>query len=88
MDHLNGKTPLDTATTTETRASSPRTSTPGLDAGTNGNNTALLSEDATIVDEIEESKKGRFAYFKTKNFYIVLALGYRILPRITPSHFS
>ena len=27
------------------------------------------------VDEIVESKKGRFAYFKTKEFYIVLFLG-------------
>lgn len=87
MDHLNGKTPIDTVTTTETRASSPRTSTPGLE-DTNGNNPALSSEDATIVDEIEESKKGRFAYFKTRNFYIVLALGYRMLPRITPFRFS
>ncbi|MCJ1269089.1 hypothetical protein MMC22_008978 [Lobaria immixta] len=84
MDHLNGKTP-DTVTTTETRASSPRTSTPGL-VDTNGNNPALSSEDATIVDEIEESKKGRFAYFKTRNFYIVLALGQVLALSLTASN--
>ncbi|KAL8717141.1 MAG: hypothetical protein Q9225_005595 [Loekoesia sp. 1 TL-2023] len=29
----------------------------------------------TSVDELEASKKGRFAYFKTRDFYIVLVLG-------------
>ncbi len=28
------------------------------------------------VEEIDESKKGWFAYFKTRDFYIVLLLGY------------
>ena len=28
------------------------------------------------VEDIEESKKGWFAYFRTKQFYIVLLLGY------------
>ena len=28
------------------------------------------------IAELETSKKGRFAYFKTKQFYIVLILGY------------
>ena len=31
------------------------------------------------VEDIDESKKGWFVYFKTKDFYIVLLLGY-ILP--------
>ena len=30
------------------------------------------------VEEIEGSKRGWFAYFKTKDFYIVLVLGYVI----------
>jgi len=30
------------------------------------------------IEEIEDSKKGWFAYFKTRNFYIVLVLGYAI----------
>ncbi|KAI4197783.1 MAG: hypothetical protein LQ350_005688 [Teloschistes chrysophthalmus] len=30
----------------------------------------------TTADELEASQKGRFAYFKTKDFYIVLVLGY------------
>ena len=29
-----------------------------------------------IADEIQASKKGWFAYFKTKDFYLVLLLGY------------
>lgn len=29
----------------------------------------------TTVDELEASKRGRFAYFKTRDFYIVLVLG-------------
>ena len=33
-------------------------------------------ENVTTVGEIEESEKGWFAYFKTRDFYIVLALGY------------
>jgi len=30
------------------------------------------------IEDIEESKKGWFAYFRTRNFYIVLVLGYAI----------
>ena len=30
----------------------------------------------TAIDEIEESKTGWFAYFTTRNFWIVLVLGY------------
>ena len=29
----------------------------------------------TTVEEIEAKRKSRFAYFKTKDFYLVLALG-------------
>ena len=36
-------------------------------------------EPPQTVEEIQESKKGRFAYFKTKDFYIVLLLGYLYL---------
>lgn len=36
-------------------------------------------ERTRTVEEIEESKRGWFAYFKTKDFYIVLVLGYVIL---------
>ncbi|KAI4186155.1 MAG: hypothetical protein LQ348_004269 [Seirophora lacunosa] len=40
------------------------------------NDEASAQEDAvTTVDQLEASKKGRFAYFKTRNFYIVLVLG-------------
>lgn len=41
------------------------------------NGDANIPEGAvTSVDELEASKKGRLAYFKTKEFYIVLVLGY------------
>ena len=33
----------------------------------------------TAIDEIEESQTGWFAYFKTRNFWIVLVLGYGVL---------
>ena len=33
----------------------------------------------SAIDEIEESKTGWFAYFTTRNFWIVLALGYGAL---------
>lgn len=77
MDHPSD---VQKSTVTEINESSSRTSsTPEPAAservGTKGNNTVISSEDATAVDEIEESKKGRFAYFKTRNFYIVLVLG-------------
>ena len=32
------------------------------------------------IDQIRASKEGRFAYYKTKDFYIVLVLGYVKLP--------
>ncbi|MCJ1465522.1 hypothetical protein MMC07_004140 [Pseudocyphellaria aurata] len=79
MDPLSGKTPIKDVTTTEVEESSLRTSTPQHaapePAGTEGHDGALPSEEATTVDEIEEKKKGRFAYLKTRNFYIVLGLG-------------
>jgi len=28
------------------------------------------------IEDIDESKKGWFAYFRTRNFYIVFVLGY------------
>lgn len=36
----------------------------------------LYNETPAAVDEIEASGKGWLAYFKTRNFYIVLVLGY------------
>ena len=36
----------------------------------------IETEGRTTVEEIEESKKGWFAYLKTRDFYIVLVLGY------------
>lgn len=64
MDHLKGD-PSTNVNTTEVEESSPRTSTP-----------PRPSEDVPTFDELEESKKGLFAYLKTRNFYIVLAIGY------------
>ena len=29
----------------------------------------------TTVEELQQKKKGRFAYFKTRNFWLVLVLG-------------
>ena len=43
----------------------------------------------TTIDEIEESNKGWFAYFGTRNFWIVLVLGYLDLAiDMLPSLFS
>ena len=45
--------------------------TPGL----TGVSDDLHGAAGTTVDEIEESRKGWFAYFTTRNFWIVLVLG-------------
>ena len=29
----------------------------------------------TTIEELQKKKKGRFAYFKTRNFWVVLVLG-------------
>lgn len=42
----------------------------------------------TTIDEIEESKKGWFAYFGTRNFWIVLVLGYPDLAIEIPCSFG
>lgn len=91
MDHRNGKSPVENVTATETNTSSPRTSTPQQVPTdrkvTNGNDTTLPREDVVTADDIEESKKGLFSYLKTRNFYIVLGIGYGIIRRIIPLHF-
>ena len=51
---------------------SPAHGAPEVVGGTNGHG---FGHERT-VDEIEASKTGWFAYFKTKDFYIVLVLGY------------
>lgn len=45
---------------------------PKPDDGVNG----LHHENPDSVEEIEASEEGWLAYFKTRNFYIVLVLGY------------
>ena len=37
-----------------------------------------IQEPRADIEDIEESKKGWFAYFRTRNFYIVLVLGYAL----------
>lgn len=44
----------------------------GLEGDANG----LHHENPDSVEAIEASEKGWLAYFKTRNFYIVLVLGY------------
>lgn len=47
--------------------------------GTDHHETAVSGasrEDERTVEEIEETEKGWFAYFMTRNFYIVLLLGH------------
>lgn len=36
------------------------------------------SATATAVEDVDESKKGWAAYFRTRDFYIVLVLGYAL----------
>lgn len=36
----------------------------------------VIADQENPVEEIEKGKKGWFAYLKTRNFYIVLVLGY------------
>ena len=47
-----------------------------LASGDNANAQADgLNADTSLADAVDESKKGRFAYFRTKQFYLVLFLG-------------
>ena len=78
MDQTAGKSAIERVSSDDKinelsgRASTPAHATPEL-VGVNG---ATSKGGATTVGEIEVSKKGWFAYFTTRNFYIVLALGY------------
>ena len=47
-----------------------------LSSGHENNEVTTHDHGVTAVDEVEEQHQGRFAYFRTKNFYIVLVLGY------------
>ena len=47
-----------------------------LGSGNENNEVTTHDHGVTAVDEVEEQHQGRFAYFRTKNFYIVLVLGY------------
>ena len=78
MAHSSGKPPLEQvlpapAENESSSASSPVHGAPEL-IGMKGASVAQTSR--ADVEEIDESKKGWFAYFRTRNFYIVLILGY------------
>lgn len=54
------------------RAASPN----GEDRNTGGNGSMIgANEGPTTAEAIDSSKKGYFAYFHTREFYIVLFLG-------------
>lgn len=62
------------ATRNSTSSTSESAHAPPRAVDTNGDGNS--PEDVvTTVDELQASKKGRFAYFKTRDFYIVLVLG-------------
>lgn len=91
MDHSDGKTlPLnEIRPSDDTR--NPRGSTSPLahaapeTVGVTGEVGTVPGKSPVTVDEIEESGKGRFAYFRTRNFYVVLGLGYVDFPPCRPS---
>lgn len=56
--------------------SSPVHGSPELFDIDNGNSNGSVHVGGRTIEEFEESKRGWFAYFKTKDFYIVLMLGY------------
>ncbi len=83
MDYPGGKTAVDSVTPADqTEWSSACPSPPGEHAaphlvGANGGSVGGR-EAPTSVEEIEATEKGWFAYFRTRNFYVVLVLGYEL----------
>ena len=77
MAHSSGKPPIEQvlpapAENESSSASSPVHGAPEL-VGMKGGSGAQASR--ADVEGIDESKKGWFAYFRTRSFYIVLVLG-------------
>ena len=78
MAHSSGKPPIEQvlrapAENESSSASSPVHGAPELIEGKGAPGAQAPRAD---VEEIDASKKGWFAYFRTRNFYIVLVLGY------------
>ena len=79
----NGKTPVaNTVPALETKGS-PSSSTAPVHGPPeivyNENTQGANRVEGFTAEEIDESKKGWFAYFGTKDFYVVLLLGYAYL---------
>ena len=76
----NGKAPVaNTVPALETKGS-PLTSTAPVHGAPEIVYTAAANRvEGFTAEEIDESKKGWFAYFRTKDFYVVLLLGYAYL---------
>ena len=75
LDPAIGKNQVGTEVRTEEEGGSKSSSSNDRAIG-HGAPEVIGIEGERTVEEIEESKKGWFAYFKTKDFYIVLLLGY------------
>ena len=79
MEYYSGKVPTEQvlpagkAIGASSSTSSPIHAAPELIGVNNGPATQNPRAD---IEEIEESEQGWFAYFRTRNFYIVLVLGY------------
>ena len=73
MEHYSGKSPIEQSMPAgddggaSSSISSPKHGTPNIIED---------STTATTVEDVDESKKGWTAYFRTRDFYIVLVLGY------------
>ena len=81
MSRMDEKTGISTAAdlhepahASPTGAHAPAHGAPEIVNG-NGMQISDAEPPPRTVEEIQQSKKGRFAYFKTKDFYIVLVLG-------------
>ncbi|MCJ1235656.1 hypothetical protein MMC14_003627 [Varicellaria rhodocarpa] len=74
LDPAIGKNQVGTEVRTEEEGGSKSSSSNDRAIG-HGAPEVIGIEGERTVEEIEESKKGWFAYFKTKDFYIVLLLG-------------
>ena len=71
MEHYRAKGPIEHVVPTENEDGAASSTLPPI----NGNIAENPATD-TVVEHVDESKKGWTAYFRTRDFYMVLVLGY------------
>lgn len=76
MDHIGAKAPTEQVRTKEEESTNTPSPVHGAPEIIRVNDALGTQAAVADIEEIEEREKGWFAYFRTRNFYIVLVLGY------------